>query len=63
VVICDRVADAVAATVAEQIEHEPERDARLTGCDRCTLAPEPAMGAYLCYVAELPAHASTFAIT
>jgi hypothetical protein len=51
-VIFDLQPDAVADTVAEEIRYEPELDARLTGCDRCTLHPEPAMGEYLCYVAE-----------
>lgn len=49
-VIFDLGPEAVAATVAEEIAYEPELDARLTGCDRRTLQPVPAMGAYLCYV-------------
>lgn len=51
-VIFDLTAEAVVAAVADEIEYEPERDARLTGCNRRTLGPDPTMGAYLCYVAE-----------
>jgi hypothetical protein len=55
--IFDLTADGVAETIAQEIDYEPERDARLSGCDRRTLRPEPAMGAYLCYVSEFPAAA------
>jgi CBS domain-containing protein len=59
VLIFDLVADAVADAVAEQIGYEPYYDARLTGCDRCMLQPDAAMGAHLCYLAEQPAEAAT----
>ena len=61
VLIFDLTAEAVADTVADEIMYEPERDARLSGCDRRTLRPDPAMGAHLCYVAEHPAPASSAA--
>jgi hypothetical protein len=51
VVIFDVHADAVADTVADEIAYEPGRDARLSGCDRCTLQPVPSVGSHLCYVA------------
>lgn len=51
VVIFDITPQAVADIVEQEVGHEPERDARLTGCDRRGLRPDPAMGAYLCYVA------------
>lgn len=63
VVIFDLVPEAVADTVAEEIEYEPDRDARLTGCDRRTLRPEPAIGAHLCYVAEIPSSGTGVAPT
>ena len=47
--------EAVADAVAGDIEVEPEHDVRLTGCDRRTLMPAPAMGAYLCYLAHATA--------
>lgn len=50
VVIFDAVPESVADAVGEEIERQPQRDARLTGCDRRTLRPLPAMGAHLCYV-------------
>ena len=57
-------AEAVADTVADEINYEPQRDARLTGCGRRTLRPDPAMGSHLCYVAEHPAPAPiTAAVT
>ncbi len=43
---------AVAEAVEHEIAYEPELDARLSGCDRRTLAPDPSMGAFLCYVAD-----------
>jgi hypothetical protein len=55
VLIFGVVADAVADAVEEELGLEPERDARLTGCDRRTLHPVPEMGEYLCYLAENPA--------
>jgi CBS domain-containing protein len=54
VLIFDLAAEAVADAVAEEITLEPAHDARITGCHRRTLQPEPAMGAYLCYLAEAP---------
>jgi CBS domain-containing protein len=59
VVIFARLAEAVVDKVAEEIMVEPERDARLSGCDRRTLRPIPAMGAVLCYVADTPASVAT----
>lgn len=50
--IFDLFADAVADAIEEEIAAEPEYDARLTGCDRRTLAPAPEMEAHLCYVAS-----------
>lgn len=47
--------EVVADAIEEELEYEPEHDARLAGCDRRTLAPDPSMGAFLCYVAERPA--------
>jgi hypothetical protein len=51
VYVLDRAPAAAARKVGEQIEYEPERDARIAGCDRRTLLPDPAMGSYLCYLA------------
>jgi hypothetical protein len=51
-VIFDLSAEAVANAIEAEIELEPEHDARLTGCDRRTLCPDPGMGAYLCYVTD-----------
>ena len=50
----DLVPESVADLVEEEIEFEPELDVRLTGCDRNTLEPEPALGAALCYLADAP---------
>jgi CBS domain-containing protein len=55
VVIFGLTAEAVADNVATEIACESERDARLTGCDRRTLRPIPAMGAHLCYLADAQA--------
>ncbi len=55
ILIFNLVADAVADAVCEEIEYAPELDYRLTGCDRSALRPNPAMGAYLCYLADIPA--------
>ncbi len=57
VLVFDLDAEAVADAVAEEIGLQPTQDARITGCDRRTLQPDPAMGAYLCYLAEPPASA------
>ncbi len=54
VLICERDCEAVAAIVGDEIEREPGLDARLAGCDRRTLRPDPGMGAQLCYVALTP---------
>jgi CBS domain-containing protein len=59
VVIFDRVAEAVADTVAEEIKYDSGLDARLSGCDRRTLRPTSAMGAFLCHVADPPALGAT----
>ncbi len=48
--IFDLSAEAVADTLEAEIALEPEHDGRLTGCDRRTLCPEPALGAYLVYL-------------
>jgi hypothetical protein len=53
ILIFDIAAEAVADTVEAEISAEPDYDARLSGCDRCTLRPVAAMGAYLCYLADL----------
>jgi CBS domain-containing protein len=55
VLIFDLCAEDVADAVLEEIMLEPAQDARITGCHRRTLRPEPEMGAYLCYLAEVPA--------
>jgi len=49
--IFDLVPSAVADVVAEEVGQEPQLHARLTGCDRWTLAPDPGLGAFLCYLA------------
>lgn len=54
VLIFDLVPEIVADVVEEEIEFEPDLDVRLTGCDRSTLQPEPALGAMLCYIADSP---------
>jgi hypothetical protein len=41
----------VIEAVAEEIDHEPGFDLRLTGCCRRTLTPKAEMGAHLCYLA------------
>jgi CBS domain-containing protein len=50
--IFDLLADAVADAVEAEIMLEPDRDARLTGCDRSTLVPVAGLGSYLCYVSD-----------
>lgn len=50
--IFDLVPDAVAEIVDEEMADEPHLDARLTGCDRWTLQPDPTLGAFLCYLAD-----------
>ena len=57
----DLVAASVADVVEEEIAFEPDLDVRLTGCDRGTLAPDPGLGASLCYVAGAPASAAVSA--
>lgn len=57
----DLVAESVADVVEEEIAFEPDLDARLTGCDRCTLAPDPGLGARLCYIADAPRPAAVSA--
>jgi hypothetical protein len=52
VLIFDLVPEAVADAVIAELVDEPEHDARLTGCDRRTLCPDPSMGAHLCYLAD-----------
>jgi CBS domain-containing protein len=59
VVIFSHDAEAVADNVAREIMYESGRDARLSGCDRRTLRPDPAMGAHLCYVADSLGPAAT----
>ena len=51
ILIFNRLPEAVADAVAEEIDFI-EHDARLTGCDRRTLTPDPEMGAPLCYLAS-----------
>jgi hypothetical protein len=51
VLIFDLVAEAVADVVEAELCDDPLFDARLTGCDRRTLAPEASMGAHLFYLA------------
>jgi hypothetical protein len=53
ILVFDLAAEAVADTVIDEIRANPELDVRLTGCSRATLAPDPDMGAELCYVAGL----------
>ena len=54
VLIFDLVPNAVADVVDEEVGHEPQLDARLTGCNRCTLQPDEGLGAFPCYLAEHP---------
>jgi hypothetical protein len=54
VLMFHNVVEAVVDTVADELAQNPEHDARITGCDRRTLCPDLSMGAYLCYVAEIP---------
>jgi hypothetical protein len=49
--IFDLVPSAVADVIEEEMGQEPQLHARLTGCDRSTLAPDPGLGAFLCYLA------------
>jgi CBS domain-containing protein len=51
IVIFDLVAESVADAVQDELELEPMLDARLTGCDRRTLKPDPDLGAFLVYLA------------
>ncbi|MEA2250584.1 MAG: hypothetical protein QOG70_826 [Solirubrobacteraceae bacterium] len=48
----------VAAAVGAWIAQEPDRDVRLSGCDRSSLRPEPGVPPRLCYVAATPASAA-----
>lgn len=52
--IFDITAVSVADSLEGEIELEPEHDGRITGCDRCTLEPDPSMGAFLFYVSDSP---------
>jgi CBS domain-containing protein len=61
ILIFDLTPEAVADVVEEELEYEPENDARLAGCDRRTLQPDPNMGACLCYLADTPAPADSSA--
>ena len=56
----DHVADVIAETVEGEVREEPWLDLRLTGCDRVTLRPDPALGTYLCYVAQTPVPAALY---
>jgi hypothetical protein len=47
VLLFDVVARHVADAVAEELACEPGFDARLSGCHRRTLQPDPGLGAYL----------------
>jgi hypothetical protein len=60
-VIFDLTAEAVADVVGQEVAERPEHDARLTGCDRSTLAPNATMGAHLVYLAGPPAQAARIA--
>jgi hypothetical protein len=60
-IVFGHAADLVADAVAEQVDAEPGLDLRITGCNRWTLAPDPAMGAHLCYVADTLAPAAAWA--
>ncbi len=51
VVIFSTAPETIAEAVEEEIAYEPGLDLRLTGCCRQTLAPDPEMGTYLCYLA------------
>jgi CBS domain-containing protein len=54
VLICERDPEAVAVAIESEIARQPQLDARVTGCDRRTLKPDPALGSQLCYVAATP---------
>lgn len=58
ILLFDLTPEAVVDAVQEELELEPEHDARLVGCDRRTLRPEPEMGAYICYLADTGAPAA-----
>lgn len=58
--IFDRVADGVAEVVGFEVAADPDHDLRLTGCDRATLRPDPAMGAHLCYLGGVRVGLSSF---
>ncbi|MEA2254303.1 MAG: hypothetical protein QOG35_348 [Solirubrobacteraceae bacterium] len=45
----------VAAAVGAWVAQEPDRDVRLSACDRSSLRPEPGVPPRLCYVAATPA--------
>lgn len=44
----------VVDAIEEELEYEPERDARLAGFNRRTLQQDPAMGTFLCYLTANP---------
>lgn len=52
--VCNERADDVAEAVGIELVLDPACDARISGYNRCTLLREPAMGAHLCRVTELP---------
>jgi hypothetical protein len=54
VLMCVRDPGSVADLVSQEIAREPGLDARLGGCDRRTLRPDPTMDSELCNVAASP---------
>ncbi len=52
VLMFEQTAEHVADAIAEELAGEPGCDARLTGCNRRTLQPDPDMGSWLFYLAE-----------
>jgi CBS domain-containing protein len=59
--ICHRDSEAIADAIETEIAEEPGLDARITGCDRTTLRVEPALGAHLCYLADIESAAPALA--
>lgn len=51
--ICHRDSEAVADAIETEIAEQPGLDVRITGCDRTTLQVQPALGAHLCYLADI----------
>jgi CBS domain-containing protein len=53
-IVFHREAHEVAAAVREWVDREPDRDVRLSGCDRSSLRPRAGVPPRLCHVAAMP---------